>query len=150
MDTPRCDFWLQFHPQGSRFLFVQNNGAEPAFDTVVYIPADGSGFKSDVIHRLDSDRAWVACLLKGNFFSMESARKVLVETLLHPPDGGEEVKAIPVLIRYRTHAQHSCAFHLEIRLPLQNGIQFALPEMAEVTEISTSGQQDGADADRKF
>jgi pyrimidine deaminase RibD-like protein len=145
MDTPRCDFWLQFHPQGSRFLFVQNNGAEPAFDTVVYIPADGSGFNSDVIHRLDSDRTWVPCLLKGNFFSMESARKVLVETLLHPPDGDEEVKVIPVLIRYRTHTQHGCEFHLEIRLPLQNGIQFALP----VTEISTS-EQDGADADRRF
>jgi len=173
-ETPRCDFWLQFHPQGSRFLFVQNNGAEPAFDTVVYIPADGSGFKSDVIHRLDSDRAWVPCLLKGNFFSMESARRVLVETLLHPPDGGEKVKAIPVLIRYRTHTQHSCTFHLEIRLPLQNGIQFALPEVVEeranrtrveaeaqligapaeveVAEIPTSGQQQdgGADVDRKF
>src|SRR6266567_2727416 len=173
-ETPRCDFWLQFHPQGSRSLFVQNNGAEPAFDTVVYVPADGSGFKSDVIHRLDSDRAWVACLLKGNFFSMESARNVLVEALLHPPDGGEEVRAIPVLIRYRTHTQHSCAFHLEIRLPLQNGIQFALPEVVEeranrtrveaesqligrpaeveVAEISTSGRQQdgGADADRKF
>jgi hypothetical protein len=138
LNSPRCDFWLQFHSKGSRFLFVQNNGVEPAFDIVVFIPTDGSGFESDVIHRLNSDSIWVACLLEGNFFSMESARKVLVETLLHPPDSGE-VKAIPVLIRYRTHSQHSCAFHLEIRLPLKNGIQFALPEA-----ISTSGQQDSA------
>jgi hypothetical protein len=148
--APRCDFWLQFHPQGSRFLFVQNNGVEPAFDAVVCIPADGSGFKSDVIHRLDSDRTWVACLLKGNFFSMESARKVLVETLLHPSDGGEEVKAIPVLIRYRTHTQRNCEFPLEIRMPLQNGIQFALPEVAEVAEISTSRSQKDRQASAKM
>jgi pyrimidine deaminase RibD-like protein len=146
MDTPRCDFWLEFSPQGSRFLLIQNTGAEPAFDVVVCIPSDGSVFKSDVINRLNDDRNWVPCTSGGNFVSFESVRKVLVETLLHLPDGGEEVKAVPVLIRYRTHTQHSCAFHLEIRLPLQNGIQFALP----VTGISTSGQQDGTDADRKF
>jgi len=132
-ETRRCDFWLQFHPQGSRFLFIQNNGAEPAFDAVVHIPADGSDFKSDVINRLDNDRAWVACLLKGNFVSMESIRKVLVETLFHSPDNDKEVKTIPVLIRYRTHTRHSCAYHLEIRLPLQNGIQFALPQSIELS-----------------
>jgi len=161
-NSPRCDFWLQFHPQGSRFLAIQNNGAEPAFDVVVYI-ADGSNFKSDVIHRLDNDRHWAACALNGNLISLESVRRVLVGTLLHPPDGGE-VKAIPVLIRYRTHTQRSYTFHLEIRLPLQNGIQFALPEVVEkranrantpveveAAGISTSGLQDGgADADRKF
>src|SRR6266436_2538579 len=176
-EAPRCDFWLEFSPQGSRFLLIQNTGAEPVFDAVVYIPSDGSVFKSDVINRLNNDRNWLPCTSRGNFVSLESVRKVLVETVLHASDNSDEVKNIPVLIRYRTHRQQSGECHLEIRLPLRNGIQFALPEVAderanrtrveaklteaqligtpvevEVVEIVTSGQQQdgGADADRKF
>jgi hypothetical protein len=89
-DAPRCDFWLEFSPPGSRFLLVQNNGAEPAFDAVVFIPANGSNFKSDVINRLDNDRNWIPCTLKGNFVSLESVRGVLAETVLRSSDNGEE------------------------------------------------------------
>jgi hypothetical protein len=121
-----CDLWLEFSSQGSRFLLIQNGGAEPAFDVVLYIPADGSGFKSDVINRLDSDRNWVTCASKGDFVRLESIRQVLAQAVLDA-SSPDEVKAIPVLIRYRTREQQDCEFHLEIRMPLKNGIQFALP-----------------------
>jgi hypothetical protein len=119
------DFWLQFNASGSRFLGIQNNGAEPAFDVVVQIPADGSGFKSALINRVDNDRDWVLCSLKGQFVSHDYIRDILAGTIL----GDDKVKKIPVLITYRTRNQHHCEYRLEIRLPIQNGIQFALPEM---------------------
>ena len=126
-EVNRCDFWLEFHPTGSRALRIQNSGAEPAFDVVVQIPADGSGFKSDVIHRLDNDRNWVCCSLKDNFVCLEAVRTILAQTFLRGSADGEEVRRIPVLIAYRTRKQQGCEGHLDIRLPLQNGIQFALP-----------------------
>ena len=128
-----CDFWLEFHPTGSRFMRIQNSGAEPAFDVIVQIPADGSGFKSDVISRLDNDRNWASCGWNGNFVSLEAIRKVLAQTIL---DSAEDVQQIPVLITYRTRKQQDCETHLEIRLPLKNGIQFALPQkQAERTKL---------------
>ncbi len=123
-----CDFWLEFHPTGSRALRIQNNGAEPAFDVVVQIPADGSGFKSDLINRVDNDRDWIYCGLNGNFVWLESIRKVLAQAVFDASGSGDEVKEIPVLISYRTREQHNCEFHLEIRMPLRNGIPFALPQ----------------------
>ncbi len=123
-----CDFWLAFDARGSRPLGIQNNGAEPAFDVVVQIPADGSGFKSDVINRLDNDRNWVSCTFKGNFVYLEAVRTILVQTILRSDDG-EEVRRIPALITYRTRKHQGCEGHLEIRLPLKNGIQFALPQI---------------------
>ncbi|HEV2194012.1 MAG TPA: hypothetical protein VGR55_00380 [Candidatus Acidoferrum sp.] len=123
---PPCDFWLEFHPTGSRPLRIKNSGAEPAFDVVIRIPADGSGFKSGAINRLDNDGGWVFCGLKGNFVYLEAIRKVLAQT---PLGSAEEVRQIPVLITYRTRKQQDCEAHLEIRLPLKNGIQFALPQI---------------------
>jgi hypothetical protein len=123
-----CDFWLEFQPTGSRFLSIQNSGAEPAFDVVVQIPADGSGFKSDVISRLDNDKSWASCGLNGNFVYLESIRKLLAQTVLDSATG-EDVQQIPVLITYRTRKQQDCEAHLEIRMPLRNGIQFALPRI---------------------
>jgi pyrimidine deaminase RibD-like protein len=121
------DLWLEFHPTGSRALRIQNSGAEPAFDVVIHIPADGSGFKSDVINRLDNDRGWVYCGLNGNLVYLEAIRKALAEAVLQDAD----IREIPVLITYRTRKRQDCEAHLEIRLPLKNGIQFALPEVAE-------------------
>src|SRR5882762_4926191 len=100
-----CDFWLAFDLRGSRPLGIQNNGAEPAFDVVVQIPADGSGFNSDVINRLDNDRNWVSCTLKGNFVFLEAVLTILVQTILRSDDG-EEVRRIPVLITCRTRNHH--------------------------------------------
>jgi hypothetical protein len=128
-ETPDCDFWLEFDPKGSRPLHIQNNGTEPAFDVVVKIPADGSGFTSDVINRLNNDGIWVPCGLKGNFVYLDSIRAVIVETILRGSRNETEGQKIPVLISYRTRKQPGCEFHLEIRLPLRNGIQFGLPQM---------------------
>jgi hypothetical protein len=128
-----CDFWLAFDPRGSRPLGIQNNGAEPAFDIVVCIPADGSGFRSDVINRLDNDSHWACCSLKGNFVHLEAIRTILVQAVLRGSADGEEVQRIPVLISYRTRTEQGCEIHLEIRLPLKNGIQFALPENEQST-----------------
>jgi hypothetical protein len=128
-----CDFWLAFDPRGSRPLGIQNNGAEPTFDVVVCIPADGSGFRSDVINRLDNDRHWACCTSKGNFVHLEAIRTILAQAVLRGPTDGEELQRIPVLISYRTRTEHVCESHLEIRLPLKNGIQFALPENQQST-----------------
>jgi hypothetical protein len=49
-EVNRCDFWLEFDPRGSRALLIRNTGAEPTFDVVVQISANGSGLKSDVIN----------------------------------------------------------------------------------------------------
>jgi hypothetical protein len=126
-----CDFWLGFHPTGSRALGIKNSGVEPAFDVVVQIPADGSGFKSDLISRLDNDGNWVTCGLNGSFVYLEAIRKVLAQTVLTSGAG----EPIPVLIKYRTRKQQDCEAHLEIRLPLKNGIQFALPQKGAPKEL---------------
>jgi len=126
-----CDFWLSFHPSGSRALMIQNSGGEPAFDVVVHIPADGSDFNSDVIHRLPNNHHWVTVGLNGNFVYVEAIRKILAGAVYQATGNGDDVKAIPVLITYRTRNQQSCTFHLEIRLPLRGGILFALPQKSE-------------------
>jgi len=138
-----CDFWLSFDPRGSRPLLIQNSGAEPAFDVVVYIPADGSDFKSDLINRLENDNS-VYCSFDRDFVYLESIRRVLAEVVFRGSDNGDEVKNIPVLIRYRTHRQQSCEFHLEIRLPLQNGIQVALPGSQQSTIRPAWPEEKGA------
>jgi len=140
-----CDFWLEFHPTGSRFLRIQNSGIEPAFDVVVQIPGDGSGFKSDVISRLDNDRNWATCGSKGNFVYLEAIRKVLAQTVLDSV-AGEEVRQIPVLITYRTRKHQDCEAHLEIRLPLKNGIQFALPQIQAERAKRASEELEPAEA----
>jgi hypothetical protein len=122
-----CDFWLAFDPRGSRPLMIQNGGDEVGFDVVVKIPADGSGFTSDVINRLDNNKNWVPCISNGSFVHLESVRRVLVETILRGTQG-ENPKSIPVSVSYRSLTQRNCECRLEIRLPLKNGIQFALPE----------------------
>jgi hypothetical protein len=128
-----CDFWLAFDPRGSRPLEIQNNGAEPAFDAVVCIPADGSGFRSDAINRLDNDSHWACCTSKGNFVHLEAIRTILAQVVLRGSTDGKELQRIPVLISYRTRTEQGCKSHLEIRLPLKNGIQFALPENQQST-----------------
>src|SRR5260221_3593279 len=126
-----CDLWLSFHPTGSRALMIQNSGAEPAFDVTVHIPADGSAFNSDMIHRLPNDGQWVPCSLNANFVYLEAMRKILAEVILHSTDDEHEVKAIPVLITYRTRQAQGCTIELEIRLPLRDGIVFALPQKSD-------------------
>jgi hypothetical protein len=118
------DFWLQFHPTGSRALHIQNNGGEPAFDVVIQIPAGGSGFKSDVINRVDNDRKWVTCGLNGQFVWLDDIRGILSKIILND----NKLARIPVLVSYRTRKQQGCEYHLEIRLPLKDGIHFSLPE----------------------
>jgi hypothetical protein len=122
-----CDFWLAFDARGSRPLMIQHSGDEVGFDVVVKIPADGSGFTSDVINRLEPNGSWVSCLSNGNFVHLESIRHVLAETVLRGTEG-DNPKTIPVLVNYRTLTQQNCECRLEIRLPLKDGIQFALPE----------------------
>lgn len=53
--------------------------------------------------------------------------------MLRGPTDGKELQRIPVLISYRTRTEQGCESHLEIRLPLKNGIQFALPENQQST-----------------
>jgi hypothetical protein len=132
VDQHGCDFWLSFRPEGSRFLAIQNSGAEPGFDVVVRIPADGSGCTSDPINRLNNDGQWVLCFWKNDAVKLERMRPVIAEALMRATDNnGVGPKSIPVLIRYRTRQQRGCEQHLEIRLPLHNGIQFALPASSE-------------------
>ncbi len=92
----------------------------------VKIPADGSGFTSDVINRLENDKDWVSCSSKGGLVNQEAIRTVLAATILRG-SLGENPKSIPVSITYRTPTQSNRECRLEIRLPLKNGIQFALP-----------------------
>jgi hypothetical protein len=123
-----CDFWLEFDPRGSHPLMIQNNGPEPAFEVAVKIPADGSGFTSDVINRLDNDRGWRSVGSNGNFVYLDYLRNTIVETILRHDSHETRLQEIAVLISYRTYTEQSCEFHLEIRLPLRNGIQFSLPQ----------------------
>jgi hypothetical protein len=128
-DAPRCDFWLEFEDSNSEYrpLRIQNNGDGPAFDVMVRIPADGSGFKSDLINRLNNDKTWAPCTSNGNPENLKSLRLTIVSALLNGSNEGADAKSIPVLITYRDHARRDCECHLEIRLGLRNGIQFALP-----------------------
>jgi hypothetical protein len=128
---PRREFWLRFCETTLSYeehlLEIQNSGDESAFDVLVKIPADGSRFVSDVITRVDNDREWVQCTSGNNTVRLESIRRVLVETILSGSEG-DDPKSIPVSLSYRSPVQGDCEFLLEIRLPLRNGIQFALPE----------------------
>src|SRR5262249_22702083 len=94
---------------------------------------------------LDNDGNWVCCLSKGNFVYLEAIRKILAEVVLHRP----EAKSIPVLICHRTRTQQ-VETRLEIRLPLQNGIVFALPQAAgsNSDEISSQNLSLSTDEDR--
>lgn len=170
-EVPCCEFWLEFDGNDlldDRSLRIQNTGNQAVFDVIVKIPADGSGFKSDVINRLDNDKSWIPCTSNGNPEYLRSLRAVLAETVLHHSGEGD-IQTIPVLVSCRSRSKQSCEYSLEIRLPLRGGIQFAVPAShsgqeapkqraatqqgveVEVAETSTSEQQDrGADADRKF
>jgi hypothetical protein len=124
------NLWLEFDPNTTpsddRTLRIQNVGNNPVFDVVVKIPSDGSRFNSDPISRLQNDKNWVPC--KNNRASeyLKTVRGIVVEEVLR---GAKD--EIPVLISYRDHRQKQRDFRLVVRLPLRDGIQFALPKTSK-------------------
>ena len=120
------NLWLDFGPNTTtsddRTLRIQNSGGNPVFDVVVKIPCDGSCFNSDPISRLQNDTSWVTCKANRAAVDQRTVRGFIVEEMLR---GAKD--EIPVLISFREHPQKQRDFRLVIRLPLRDGIQFALP-----------------------